>query len=126
VIVADTEVLIDYLAGSEPMAGRIESELAAGRLATTVISRFELLTGARGVRQERAVRGLLDAVETLPLDIGAADRAAELRRDLERAGRGIAMADSLIAGIVLERGALLLSRNVRHFERVPGLRLAKV
>lgn len=34
------------------------------------------------------------------------------------------MADSLIAGIVLTAGAMLLTRNRRHFERVAGLRLA--
>ncbi len=34
------------------------------------------------------------------------------------------MADSLIAGIVLTTGATLLTRNRRHFERVPDLRLA--
>jgi predicted nucleic acid-binding protein len=34
------------------------------------------------------------------------------------------MADSLIAGIVLLHGAKLLTRNRRHFERVPSLSLA--
>jgi predicted nucleic acid-binding protein len=34
------------------------------------------------------------------------------------------MADSLIAGIVTSSAGTLLTRNRRHFERVPGLRLA--
>jgi len=34
------------------------------------------------------------------------------------------MTDSLIAGIVLHSGGRLLTRNVRHFERVEGLTLA--
>jgi predicted nucleic acid-binding protein len=34
------------------------------------------------------------------------------------------MADSLIAGIALSRSAILLTRNRRHFERVPDLALA--
>ena len=33
------------------------------------------------------------------------------------------MADSLIAGIVRVRGAVLLTRNRKHFERVQNLRL---
>jgi predicted nucleic acid-binding protein len=33
------------------------------------------------------------------------------------------MADSLIAGIVLCRGGIFLTRNRRHFERVAGLAL---
>jgi len=51
----------------------------------------------------------------------AADRAGGVRRELESRGDGIAMADSLIAGIVLTHGAQLLTRNRRHFERVPDL-----
>jgi predicted nucleic acid-binding protein len=34
------------------------------------------------------------------------------------------MGDSLIAGIILAAGGILLTRNVEHFRRVPGLRLA--
>ena len=121
--IADTDVLIDFLSGAEPMASRVADEIEAG-LATTAVSRFELRAGARTARQERAVAALLDALVTLPLDPAAADRAASVRRSLEKAGAGIGMADSLIAGIVLTAGAMLLTRNRRHFERVAGLRLA--
>ncbi len=34
------------------------------------------------------------------------------------------MGDSLIAGIVLAVGGILLTRSVKHFERVEGLRLS--
>lgn len=123
-IVADTDVLIDYLAGCEPAAGRVALELERGRLSTTAVSRFELLCGARNTREERLVRELLSALPTLPLDQEAADRAAGVRLALERAGKSIGMADSLIAGIVLAQGRILLTRNRRHFERVEGLELA--
>lgn len=122
--VADTDVLIDFLAGVEPAAGRIELELGRGALHTTAISRFELLSGVRNQRQGAAIRELLAAIPTLALDEQAADRAAEVRRSLDRSGAPIGMADSLIAGIVLTHGADLLTRNRRHFERVPELHLA--
>jgi len=41
-------------------------------------------------------------------------------------GTPIGMADYLIAGICLARGARLLVRNRSHFERVPGLELAEI
>jgi predicted nucleic acid-binding protein len=56
-------------------------------------------------------------------DAEAADAASEIRRALERSGHGIGMADSLIAGIVIRNGGRLLTRNRRHFERVPGISL---
>jgi predicted nucleic acid-binding protein len=43
---------------------------------------------------------------------------------MERNGTSIGMGDSLIAGIVLCHRGILLTRNRRHFEIVPGLNLA--
>ena len=94
-IVADTDVLIDFLAGREPAAARVARELERSNLWTTVITRFEMLSGARGAREMQIVSGLLDSVKIAPLDISAADRAAAVRRALERKGVGIGMADSL-------------------------------
>ncbi len=122
--VADTDVLIDYLSGCEPSAGRVALEIETGSLRTTVITRFELLAGARSTRQERVILDLLDAVPALPLDADSADRAAEVRRTLESRGTPIGMGDSLIAGIVLCRHGTLLTRNLKHFERVPDLRIS--
>lgn len=122
-IVADTDVLIDFLAGRNPAADRVATELDRGNLGTTVISRFELLSGARSQNQERRIRELLDALSPLPLDWQAADRAAQVRRRLERKGASIGMGDSLIAGIVLSRHASLWTRNRRHFELVEDLDL---
>ena len=121
--VADTDVLIDFLGGQSPGAEHVAAALNRGDLVTTTVTRFELLAGARGARQERVIRALLEAVPALPLDEPAADRAAMVRRDLERRGAGIGMADSLIAGIVLTHRGTLITRNRRHFDRVPNLRL---
>ena len=123
-MIADTDVLIDFLAGRNPAADRVAEELERGALRTTVVSRFELLCGARTVKQERAIQQLLDAVPSIALDASAADRAAQVRRNLEKNGEPIGMADSLIAGVVLAGDAILLTRNQRHFSRVAGLKLA--
>jgi tRNA(fMet)-specific endonuclease VapC len=124
VIIADTDVLIDFLRGRGGAADRVALELEHGQLATTAVTRFELLAGARGDLQRTIVLALLDGMVTLPLDAACADEAAGVRRRLEEEGFGIGMADSLIAGITLQRRGILLTRNRRHFERVPGLALA--
>jgi tRNA(fMet)-specific endonuclease VapC len=123
-IVADTDVLIDFLGGHSPAADRVALELDRGQLTTTAVSRFELLAGARSDRQDRLIRDLLAALFTLPLDEIAADEAARVRRALEAGGTPIGMGDSLIAGIVLANDGVLLTRNRRHFERVAGLTLS--
>jgi tRNA(fMet)-specific endonuclease VapC len=123
-IIADTDVLIDYLNGAEPAAARIALELEYGGLATTAVSRFELMAGAHSVRQQKLVRALLAAVPALPLDGESADRAADVRRTLEKQGTPIGMGDSLIAGIVLANHGVLLTRNTKRFEKVRGLRIS--
>ncbi len=123
-IVADTDVLIDFLQGRNPAADRIKLELEDSHLVVTAIGRFEILAGTRSKRVEQVVRQLLDAIPCLPVDAAAADRAAAIRRELGQQGADIGMADSLVAGVVLSSGSMLLTRNRRHFERVPGLKLA--
>lgn len=122
-MIADTDVLIDYLQGKGRTAERIALELEHAQLCTTAVTRFELHTGARSGRQQKLVAQLLEALPCLPLDSVAADRAAEVRRSLERRGQSIGMADSLIAGITIVNNGILLTRNRRHFERVADLSL---
>ena len=122
--IADTDVLIDYLSGAEPGASRVSQAIENGALHTTAITRFELLAGARTVRVQARLRELFDVVGTLPFDETCADRGASVRRSLEKSGASIGMADSLIAGIALVHNATFLTRNLRHFKRVEGLRLA--
>ncbi len=78
-IVADSDVLIDALRGRQPGADRIALELRAGALATTAITVFELLSGARAKSVKDPVERLLAALIVLPFDEAAA-RAAAGRR----------------------------------------------
>jgi tRNA(fMet)-specific endonuclease VapC len=123
VIVADTDVLIDALRGREPNARRIVQAMQSHSLATTVITQFELLSGAKTTREREKVERLLRPLLVLPLDDESSRRAAAIRLDLEREGRGIGMADYLIAAICVTRSLPLLTRNREHFERVVALTL---
>jgi len=125
-IVADSDVLIDALRGRQPAMGRLAREIRAGTLCTTAVSVFELLSGARSPAEREIVRALLRALKILPFDNGAAEEAAEIRRFLDAEGTPLPMADSLIAGICRSTGALLLTRNRKHFERVPELNLGRL
>ena len=120
-IVADTDVLIDALRGREPARRRIAGAIESGALATTAVSLFELLSGARDASEREPIERLLAALAVLPFDAPAGTAAADARRGLEAAGKTIGMADYQIAGICLSRSLPLLTRNRGHFERVPGL-----
>jgi tRNA(fMet)-specific endonuclease VapC len=123
-IIADTDVLIDFLRGRSPAAERVALELTTRSFGTTAITAFELRSGSRSTRQQRAVDELLAALPILPLTAAEAAIAARLRLELEDRGEGIGMADYLIAAVCLSKRGILLTRNRKHFERVPQLALA--
>jgi tRNA(fMet)-specific endonuclease VapC len=122
-ILADTDVLIDYLMGTQPMASQVLEYSESDTLQTSAITCFELLSGAKEGKRGDKVRHLVATIPVLPLDREAATRAAAVRQQLTRSGFSIGMADSLIAGIALANGLPLLTRNRKHFEHVEGLRV---
>lgn len=122
-IIADSDVLIDALRGREPAASQVRRALQRRELATTAVTVFELYSGAPSPRAAQQVSALLAPLELIPFTDSAARRSTEIRLVLEGRGHGIGMADYMIAGICLEAGAALFTRNRAHFERVDGLDL---
>ena len=57
----------------------------------------------------------------LPFDGAAARRYGEVRAELERQGTPLGDADLRIGAIALARGLTVVTGNVRHFQRIPGL-----
>ena len=57
----------------------------------------------------------------LPFDEAAARRYGEVRAELERRGTPLGDGDLRIGSIALAQGLTLVTGNVRHFWRIPGL-----
>lgn len=124
----DTDVLSAALrkTPSLPLLRRLALVPPAAQF-TTAINAGELLYGAarKGspalVARVRAV--LRRAQIILPFDEHAAEVYGELRAKLEKAGARIDEPDLRIASIALAHDLTLVTGNVRHFARVPGLRV---
>jgi len=124
VIVAHTDVLIDFLRGRGEAAKRVALELETRSFGTTVITAFELRSGARTSNQRKEIDTLLDAMTLLPFGPEEARVAADLRRQLESQHRAIGMADYMIAAVCIANDGILLTGNRKHFERIEGLKLS--
>jgi tRNA(fMet)-specific endonuclease VapC len=124
--VADSDVLIDFLRGHGKGAPRVAAELEARTLVTTAISAFEIYAGVRSERQRNTANALLDAMAILPFGPVEARLAAEIRRELDAQGRTTGMADIMIGSVCIANGCKLLTRNLKHFERMPNLELAQI
>ena len=116
-ILADTDVLIDYLAGSEPIRDQIAQYIKTDALQTSAISCFELLSGAWEGKRGDAIRRFVATIPVISLDRGAAEAAANVRQELTKSGITIGMADSLIAGIALANALPLFTRNRKLFRK---------
>ena len=132
-LLLDTDIFSLLTQGHPRVTARAEA--ATDTIAITVITRIEilrarfefLLNAADGEQLQRA-QYWLDRTDSdlanLPVAAVDATAAAEfdrLRRQtrLKRIGR----ADLLIASIALARQATLVTRNLKHFQRIPNLRL---
>jgi tRNA(fMet)-specific endonuclease VapC len=124
----DTDVLSAVVKRDPPLhLIRRLARTPATEQCTTAITLGELLYGVarRGssALAER-VRDLIgSAGPVLPFDELAAQQYGRLRASLERDGRRLAEADLRIAAIALSRDATLVTANIGHFARVPGLRV---
>jgi tRNA(fMet)-specific endonuclease VapC len=123
-IVADSDVLIDFLRGRGDGARRVAIELETRSFATTAITAFEIRSGARTTRQKKSVDTLLEAMTVLPFGPDEARIAAEIRQQIESEGQPIGMADYMIAAACIAVDGILLTRNRKHFDRIKGLKLS--
>ncbi|MHC1627790.1 MAG: type II toxin-antitoxin system VapC family toxin [Candidatus Nezhaarchaeales archaeon] len=127
-VIVDTDVLIDLLRGVKSIVGAIRDLESRGcLLATTVVNAFELFYGACKSRsRERnvaSVKRLLGRLKILSLGLKSALRASIIHAELEAQGRPIGLRDVLIAAIALTRGYGIVTKNVKHFERIKELML---
>lgn len=90
----------------------------------TVYELFCGLAKAQDPANERLkVERFVSAIIELQFDHASAEAAANIRTALERQGTPIGPYDLLIAGQALASGLILVTNNVREFQRVSGLKL---
>lgn len=123
----DTDICI-YLIKKKP-ASVIQklTERETSDVGLTVVSVFELQFGVENSQNRQqsqtALNHFLGSIHhILPIDQHAANFAAKIRAELKRKGTPIGPYDVLIAAVALSRDLILVSNNVREFERIDGLK----
>jgi tRNA(fMet)-specific endonuclease VapC len=98
-----------------------------GQLCISTITLMELIYGAeKSAAPERnlsVIEGFAARLEVLNYDSHAAAHSGQLRAELARAGTPVGPYDQMIAGHARSLGLVLVSNNLREFQRVPGLRV---
>ena len=128
----DTDIFSLAKSGHPRVSARVAKE---SPLAITIVTRIEILKGrfatvltAANAKELLQAQFWLEVAERdlateviVPFTVDAAQTFDQLRSDkrCKRIGR----ADLLIASIALAQRATLVTRNVRHFKLVPGLKI---
>lgn len=121
---ADSDYLIDAT-GNLPSAVRTLEQLAPQGIGVSIVSYGEIFEGAFGFPDPEgllaAYRDFLGDYPTLPLTDPILATFARLRSRLRQQGRLIPDLDLLIGATAIAHELTLLTRNLRHFERIPEL-----
>jgi tRNA(fMet)-specific endonuclease VapC len=118
----DTNVFIRLMVDDDRALAR-RARIHGHEIGLSAIVLHELYFGSFGGSGSTDQLDLLDGLRLplLPFDAGDARAAAEIRADLRRKGTPIGPYDLLIAGQAVARGLVVVTRNVREFERVEQL-----
>jgi len=114
----DTDVLIEYLRGSDRAAEYLET--LEGDLILSAISVAELYSGVKGSDEMDALDQFMLAFQVASID----DRLAKeggLMRKKYHLNHGVGLAEALIAATAFDKGAKLITFNDRHYPMVQNV-----
>lgn len=121
----DSDVLINFLKG-EKEAVEIIKKLQNQPLYVSVISVGEILEGLMDAKNKKKLtffKEILKIVTIVNIDYTTMEKFAEIRKSLRQKGLLIDNFDLLIASSCLTCDLIIVTHNISHFKRVPGLKL---
>jgi predicted nucleic acid-binding protein len=117
----DTSVAIDHLRGRQEATQLLVRLSEVDDLAASELVRFELIAGVRSSEVD-ALESFFDSLAWVPVTEDVAREAGALARRYRRSHANIDDTDYLIGATARILGADLLTRNVKHFPMLRGIK----
>lgn len=121
----DTDILIEYFRGNEPIKTKIENLGEDDSIGLTWLSVYEFFKGifASGkLEEEEFLSKVVNSAMLMDETYESSRMGGEIYAALKKSGTLINDADILIASIVKYHDATLVTNNEDHFKRVAGLK----
>ncbi|MEK7509574.1 MAG: type II toxin-antitoxin system VapC family toxin [Patescibacteria group bacterium] len=119
----DTNAVIYYVGGEPRALGTMRPLMLTDDhtfiLPSIVVT--ELWSGKQALVETRIIEEFMETLLMFPLDVPLAKSAGELRRNYN-----LSIGDAIVAATAIAFDAIILTRNVRDFKRVPGLSVQQV
>lgn len=123
--ILDTDTLIYFLKGHESVVEKI-SIISQSDLSTTIINQTELLYGAFNSEQKeqnlKKIQEFLKEIHIFEFSHAASLLFAKHKALLKKRGNMLADMDLMIASIVLANDGILVTNNIKHFEKIKELK----
>ena len=125
-VCVDTSFLVALLRRNPAAEEKLESYLQAEEpVTTTPVCACELFAGAYKSKKRdnevKRVKEFLSRMELLDFSAQACERFGKVRSELESKGTPLGDFDIMIASIALAHSQQVLTRDVDHFRKIPGL-----
>ena len=127
-VVLDTDLLIALLRGKDTAIDKIrkieEDDL---EIYITSITSYELFKGvylsSNPSKNLMQVNNLLNHIKILDFDLESSKFSAKIYSYLKKKGLLTNIMDQMIASIVISRNETLVSKNLKHYEKIPQLKM---
>lgn len=123
----DTNTLIYFFKAQGKVSQNLFAQSPSVILIPSVVL-YEISTGIAksqdSIRRRRQLAALLKLIKIIDFNQKAALEAGKTRALLESQGQMIGPTDILIAATALAHNAILITRNLAEFSRIPDLRVA--
>ncbi len=122
----DSSIMVPVLRGDRDLKRKLDS-VKSEDISFTTITLCELFKGAyKSSKKEEAIRLLYEILRNyrvLTLNIKSSEFFGADYTELERRGMLTQILDLMIASIAKENNLVLVTRNKKHFENIPDLKL---
>jgi tRNA(fMet)-specific endonuclease VapC len=122
----DTNICI-YVIKNRPEGLRERFNRLSDQLCISAVTLAEIIYGAeksaRPIENLAVVDQFAARLDVLPFGERAATHYGQIRADLERAGHPVGLHDMMIGGHARSEGLILVSNDLREFQRIEGLRV---
>jgi predicted nucleic acid-binding protein len=124
----DTDVLIDYLRKPSDEVKRVMESVFERKVSacTTSVNAFEIWLGAHLAKKAELVRDTEDffgQLEVVKFDYESSVEAGRVLADLRKRGETIEIRDLFVGCVCKVSGMPLITRNLKHYRRVRGLKV---
>ena len=120
----DSDILIDATRNFADAKTFLSQRWAVDGIQVSIVSAMELIAGCRNAADLKQVQQFFERTTVLPISGGVSQIAYGWMQSFFL-GHGLLIPDALIAATAFDNGLVLYSKNTRHFEMLPGLRVIR-